>query len=256
MGTWGVDITKDDTVLDVIGFVTDRLKAGDSLRDASEKAKTYFSQLEQDEDEGPLIWLALAQVQWKYGSVDQAILERIRNDIAMGHGLTPWQEDEKLFHKRKTALSKFLSRIESPNPKPAKIPKLIVRRAPFKQGDCLVVALPEGLYTAALVLKADNSNLEYGKNLIASLDYLSSIPPSLQVFKRKEWLILSHGNWNNRRDISWYLPVQFKKESARFNVVGNINLGWFTPSDSDMYSNWSNLGQPILQVYAHKSKNA
>ncbi|MDP1710000.1 MAG: hypothetical protein Q8L28_00055 [bacterium] len=253
MGAWGVGITQDDTVSDVVGFLTDQLKAGDSLQTATERTKTHFVQLERDENEAPLFWLALAHVQWKYGVVEKPILDHVRSDITNDRGLERWKEDTKSLAKRKAALAKFISQIEVSNSKPSKPPKLIVRRAPFKHGDCLSIVLSDGRYTAALVLNVDNSNQEYGKNLIASLDYLSSIPPSLEVFKRKDWLILSHGNWNNRKDICWYLPVRFKKESERIKVVGNISLERSLPKEDGMYSNWSHLGQQILLVYAHKA---
>jgi hypothetical protein len=59
----------------------------------------------------PLLWLALAHVQWKYGTVDTDILSCIRSDIASERGLERWREDPRGLAKRKAALAKFLAQI-------------------------------------------------------------------------------------------------------------------------------------------------
>lgn len=253
MGTWGINITKDDTVADIIGYMTDQLKLGNSVELATEKAKVKFAQLENDSDEAPLLWLAIAHVQWKYGTLASTTLKRVQDDITNERGLERWREDQKLLSKRKLALTQFLLQIQDPNPKPSKPPKLIIRKALFKEGDCLQILLADGRYTAAFVLKADNSNPEYGKNLIASLDYLSTQPPTIKNFKRKNWLILSHGNWKNTKDIWWYLPIKFKLYADNIKVVGNISVGWFPPK-SDGMSGWHGLGEQILLEHAHRVK--
>jgi hypothetical protein len=246
MGTWGFSVTADDTVTDIISFVTDELKAGEPIEIATSKAIAEFAELKNDNDEEPLLWLAIAHLQWKYGRVDPNILEHVRYDIAFECGLERWRDEPQSLLKRKAALAKFLARIESPNPKLSKPPKLVIRKAPFAKGDCLAVLLPDGRYTAAIVLAENNSSPECGMNLIASLDFLGVVPPEMDVFKRKEWLRLNHGTWNNRLDINWYLPPRFRQESKRFLVMGNIKLGWFIPKGDDSYTAWQSLGNQIL----------
>jgi hypothetical protein len=116
------------------------------------------------------------------------------------------------------------------------------------------VLLPDGRYTAALVLLEDNSNPEYGKNLVASLDYCETEPPNLDVFERREWLVLSHGSWSNQRDICWYLPVRFKQERKRITIIGNVGSKSSDPMDSPSHVSWSNLGVQILLCRAHRAK--
>lgn len=247
MGTWGYGIIKDDTVADVISFVTERLKAGDGLDLALAKSKVEFSDLNNDEDDGPLFWLALAHLQWKYGKVDTQTLERVRSDIENERGLARWRDTAKDFARRKEVLTKFLAQLESPNPRISALPKMVFRKAPFKKGDCLSVLLPDSRYTAALVLGEDNSNPELGMNLIASLDYLENIPPSLDFFKCRKWLILSRGNWNNEKDICWYLPVGFQQARKRIEVIGNIATKWLDPRHARGSTGWINLGTQILR---------
>jgi hypothetical protein len=240
--------------VDVIDYVTSRIKAGDPIDVASERARVHYSELEADNDEGPLLWIALAYVQWKYGSIQTDTLDRVRKDILNERGLDPWRDDRSALEKRKAALGKFLQQIQVPNPKPTAIPKIVVRKAPFRQGDCLSVLLSDGRYTAALVLQEDNSDPEYGKNLIASLDYCERDPPEMAVFERKEWLVLSHSNWKGERDICWYLPVRFQKERKRICVVGNVGAIWKDKSTSWSYVGWGHLGLQVLLCRAHSGK--
>jgi hypothetical protein len=48
----------------------------------------------------------------------------------------------------------------------------------------LSIRVANSRYTAALVLSADHSTVEYGKNLVGVLDYLSPQKPPLEVFRR------------------------------------------------------------------------
>src|ERR1700749_3524062 len=133
MGSWGTGITANDTVSDVRDFMLDRLKEGASLADASSRTIDHFRDLEDDIDDAPLLWQAIALVQWKYGKLDDAVLVRVRHDIESERGLDNWRDDPKDFTRRKAALDKFLSKLQVANPKPAKPPKTIFRRAPFEE---------------------------------------------------------------------------------------------------------------------------
>jgi len=240
MGTWGVAISSDDLVMDIQGQIVELLKKDIALSKACEKVIKQYKNL--DREEKPLLWLAIASMQWKYGEVSNEILENVRSDIANERGLEIWREDSKLLGKRKKVLHKFLAKIEVPNPKPSKRPKLIIRKAPYKKGDCISVSVGENLYTAAIVLAVDNSNKENGSTLVGCLDYLSETPPSLEDFKRKNWLKRSYIGGTIINDITWYLSPGFKKEKKRFELIGNIKIGWFKPKHENLYTFWQNLG--------------
>jgi hypothetical protein len=255
MGSWSTSIEGDDTVLDVLGYISDKLKFGKSLEEAIREAKLAFAEIITDEDETPVFWLAIASAQWKFqGFVEPSILTQIQYDIKNECGLDRWNEDPKALIKRKEVLVKFLNQIEQSNPKPSKPPKLIIRVAPYQAGDCLSVRLKDGKYTALLVLKADNSKPEYGKNLIGQLDYLSDIPPCIEVFKKKNWLILNQGIWKNRKHTCWYLPVGYQKVQDQIHLVGNIRLGLFLPKDDGLHGGWSGVGETIGKIYENRVK--
>lgn len=245
MGTSGTSIIADDTVADVVAEVVDRLKEGASLRQASDSALSSFRRLLEDTDDGPLVWLALAHVQWKYGSVDSQVLEQVRTDITSERGLDRWREDPASLEKRRSVLRKFFEKISSANPKPAAPPRLIVRLAPFAAGDCLSVLTGDGQFTAAIVLEVSNLHREYGSNLVGSLDYLSWQPPNQEEFERRRWLYKHHGNWNGAQELCWYHPVGLRRERKRFAVVGTTKLRFGDPKECTMYSSWKLLGEQI-----------
>ena len=112
-----------------------------------------------------------------------------------------------------------------------------------------------GVQTCALPICTDNSNPEYGKNLIASLDYLDSKPPRVEVFEQRPWLFKRHGNWNGEPDIAWYLPVRFRQESKRIAIVGWVDLRPSDPKESRSHAGWNLLGQQILLCRAARSNN-
>ena len=249
MGAWGAGILQDDTVADIVGFMKDRLKAGASLAAASAAAKSRFQDIEFDEDQAPLLWLALAEVQWKYGTVDPSVLARVRTDVETGAGLERWRDDAKLPAARKTALAKFAAKVATANPKPSAPPRTTVRKAPYEAGDCLSVQLPDGRFTAALVLRTNDSNPECGMNLVAGLDYLEATPPGLEVFEHRNWLHVNHGPM----DIRWCLPVKFRAMAKRLERVGNVKLRRSDPRDSPAHAAWSNVGTQILLERAYRS---
>jgi hypothetical protein len=248
MGTWGIGISQDDTVADIIGFIVDRLKSGTSLFVASEEAAVQFRELEQYEDEAPLLWIAIASAQWKYGQVEENVLRRVESDIRAGRGLDRWRDDDKALAKRIAGLQKFLDKIGTPNPSPSAAPKIIVRRAPFEQGDCLAVSTNDGRYTAALVLRVDNSRLEFGMNLIGSLDYIDNQPPAITVFEQRNWLTRVGSDGKRRTCALWYLPVGFRKIRKRIAVVANVALRHTDPKESRSYTGWINLSTRITNM--------
>jgi hypothetical protein len=251
MGAWGTGITADDTVADVVDHVVERMKRGEELAAACSDAERTFHADLSDPDDGPLVWLALAHVQWKYGALAPHVLERVRLDMSNGQGLERWRDDPKLLTQRRAALVRFLSKIESPNPRPSSLPKVVTRLAPFAEGDCLSVTTTTGLFTAAIVLKADNTNPEYGKNLVGSLDYLARLPPTLEVFERRQWLHKHHGNWNGEPDLAWYGPHGTKVERKRFAIVGRTKLRFRDPSSAPSHTSWRQLGEQILLCHSH-----
>lgn len=120
MGAWGYGVRQDDFVYDVIGVFEDLLKAGKSVREATEAVRSKFAAETNDADDGPLFWIALADVQWTYGELDPQILNRVKEDLDSGRSLAAWTEDRRGLSRRRVALEKFISKIGQSNPRPKK----------------------------------------------------------------------------------------------------------------------------------------
>lgn len=246
MGAWATGITSDDTVSDVVDSMVSCLKAGGSLKEATEAALLAFRESLNDADDGPLVWIGIAHTQWKYGALQDDVLRRVREDVVGQRGLERWRDDSSQLRKREAVLIRFLEKISVPNPRPSSSPKVVARAAPFSIGDCLSILTSDSRYTAAIVLGVDNSRAEYGSNLVASLDYLSDSPPSAAVFEQRMWLYKHHGNWNGEQELTWLGPHGFKKERTRFTVLCQTKLRFFDPKRSNSYGSWASLGTQIL----------
>lgn len=232
MGAWGFGIRQDDFVCDVIGVFEDLLKAGASIADATQAVKSRFAAAQGDSDDGPLFWIALADMQWTYGGVDTSVLQRVKGDFDAGRSLRAWEEDPRGLARRRMALEKFIRKIASQNQRPKKPPKTVIRAPKFHPGDCLSIRLAGGQYAAALVLAADHSVPEYGKNLVAVLNYFSTDRPTMAVFRERTWL-----------DIAWYQPIGFRTVKARIDIAGHIEILESDPKESNVYRRWTGIGE-------------
>ena len=246
MGAWGFGIRHDDFVLDVIGVFEELLKAGHSVRDATKTVKSRFAAEIKDSDDGPLFWLALADVQWTYGELESQVLNRVQGDFDSGRSLAAWREDTRGLLRRRAALEKFISKIVVPNPRAKKPPKTVVRAPKFQPGDCLSIRVANGQYAAALVLAADHSIVEYGRNLVGVLDYLSPQKPPMEVFRTRKWLVRTHHSWSDAMDVAWYQPVGFRTAKDRLEVVGHIEILDSDPKDSNIYRGWRGIGEQMM----------
>jgi hypothetical protein len=243
VGAWGTGIKQDDLVLDILSTFDDALKAGGDVRKATGSVHTMYASAFDDPDEGHIAWIGLAQAQWTYGQLDPVVLARVGADISSGAGMDLWRAaGERTVAKRRAALDAFLVKLQVPNPKPKRYPKLVVRPPKFAAGDCLSVALPDGRYGAALVLVADHSNVEYGKNLIGVLDHVSSVPPDAAVCEARNWLRLTKGDLAGTLDIAWYVAFGFRSERKRIQVVGTTPILDSDPRSSHRYTHWKRLG--------------
>ena len=247
MGAWGYGIREDDFVLDVVGFFDDLLKDGKSVADATAAVKVKFAGAIDDAQDGPLFWLAVADRQWLYGRVEPEVLRRVQEDFTSGRSLDPWREEERGLSRRRAALEKFIHKVGTPNPRPKKPPRTIVRAPKFQPGECLSIRVSTGQYAAALVLASDHSTVEYGKNLVGLLDYLSAEKPTIEVFRKRRWLRLTHHAWNGDMALAWYLPIRFRTAKDRIEIVGRVEILEADPSDGNTYRGWNGIGEEAVQ---------
>jgi hypothetical protein len=246
MGTWGYGIRQNDFVCDVIGAFEELLKAGKSVADATKSVRSKFANAVGDPDDGPLFWIALADVLWAYGELNPQVLTHVKEDFDSGRSLSQWREDPRGLRGRTAALEKFITKIAARNPRPKKPPKVVIRAPKLRPGDCLSMLLSNGQYGAALVVASDHSNVEHGKNLVGVLDYLSPRKPSMDVFHKRKWLIRTHHDWNKQMDLAWYLGVGFRAARDRLEIIGQVEILESDPKDSNSYCGWAGIGEQVI----------
>ena len=241
MGAWGRGIRDDDVVCDVIGEFEGLLKAGKSTDEATAELMSRFhSQVGE-----PSFWIALAEMQWTYDALDPSVLQRVRDDVTSGRSLEQWEADRRGMTKRRAVLEKFLDKLSVPKARPARRPKVMVRAPQFRPGDCLSIHRFNGEFGAAIVLDADHSSPEFGRNLIAVLDYRSDASPTMDVFRARRWARLSQPGAGDKVHVGWYYPQGFRKVKQRITVIGAVEVLASDPKDSAFYFRWANIGERL-----------
>ena len=144
MGAWGVGIYQDDVTCDIKEDYLNRLRVGYSNIEATQELIDYNMDSIEDEEEGPLFWMALADVQWRYGRLLPEIKEEALKCIKSGTDLERWKENPKQYEKRKFVLKELEERLNSPQPPEKKLTKLLIKKANWKVGDVLLYQIKNG----------------------------------------------------------------------------------------------------------------
>lgn len=238
MGTYGYKITHDDLVQDIISEYTDYLKKGNTFDQANVYIKSNYSHVIEDEEEGCLVFIALAKVQWDYTVLDELVLNRVVTDYDNRIGFTRWKEaGDSIYNLRVNEISKFISQLKSINPKPKKIPRIVARKPLYCKGDCLTIKLEDGYYGAWLVLDEDHSDIEHGQSLVILMDYHSINKPSVKDFKKVKFLRNSYedkaispkfferqGRSDHKYHIFWIQRIGYKNIIDKVEVFCNIDV--------------------------------
>lgn len=138
MGAWGVGLYQDDVTCDIKEEYLDRLRIGYSNIDATKEVIEKNLCSIEDEEDGPLFWFALADIQWKYGRLLPEIKDIAIQYINQGTDLERWVENKNLYAKRKQVLDTLKERLNSPQPPEKKIQRLVIHKATWKVGDVLL----------------------------------------------------------------------------------------------------------------------
>lgn len=246
MGTWGTDISSNDTYEDIHSEFFVQYNNG---KDPSEITKILIRENQNiilDSEECNNFWFALAKAQWQCKSLDQEIFEKVKSIIDSGLELEQWKKldaSEIDIKKRKISLEKFLLSLQKPKSKPIPRKKKTKIDPVFRKGQCFTFKLQNGNYGGAVVLEA-LINSKYGYSLIATTRINKKTKPTLDDFKSSELLIKNYANWNDKPNISWYYPIRFEKIEHLIWYVDSLKIdkiysfeesGYGTMADIDIY---------------------
>ncbi|HJS00634.1 MAG TPA: hypothetical protein VJ780_06835 [Flavobacterium sp.] len=227
MGTWGTAIKDSDVFADIYSEFFDLYNKGGQPEIISQKIVDDNWEILEIEEEKNSLWFALALAQWETKSLDLKVLLTIEDIITSGTDLKIWLElgaSEQDIKRRKIALDKFLEKIKSDRPKAKPRKRAKLKTPIFTTGDCLVFKLKNGNYGGAVVLAEDN-NPETAYNLVATTRLNQSNKPTLKDFENSEVLICNFGQWQDKVDVTWYMPDLFYKDYADiYEKIGNISV--------------------------------
>jgi len=227
MGTWGIAIKDNDAFADIYSEFYELYNKGGQPDIISKKIIADNWEILEIEEEKHGLWFALALAQWETKSLDTAVLSTVEEIISSGADLKIWLDlgaSEQDIKKRKTALDKFLEKIKSDRPKAKsrKRPKLKIPI--FSNGDCLVFKMKNGNYGGAVVLGTDE-NPETAYNLIATTRLNQICKPTVAEFEKAEVLICNFAEWQDKPDVSWYMPDLYHKDySEVYELVGKLSV--------------------------------
>jgi hypothetical protein len=112
MGTWGAGIFDDDISLDVQAEYEEAIEDGLSVKKATNLILEIYEDVLSDDDEGPMVFLALAAIQLEKGHIQEKIKEKALNIIESEAGLERWNSLEKdELNKRKEVLNDLRNKL-------------------------------------------------------------------------------------------------------------------------------------------------
>jgi hypothetical protein len=108
MGTWGAQILDDDLAMDIQAEFEQALEDGLSVKKATKQIIKAFQDVLEDEDEGPIVYLALAALQLERNELQPEIRKTALEIIETGQGLARWEEaGEDVLAERKKVLEEM-----------------------------------------------------------------------------------------------------------------------------------------------------
>lgn len=232
MGIWGTALFDDDIACDVKDFYIEQLQNGICAENAEQETLCYFSAELADMDDAPIVWLALAAVEWQYGRLSSNAKNKALHYIENGETLAQWYEiDETLGRKREQTLLLLKNRLLSPQPKEKKVRKPRTFHCTWQNGDVYAMQLHEdsavnnGLSGYWMVMQKVNEadNLKNGVSPVVTIRITESRDcPTLDALK------LPCVRINRYLGYKWsyrlHLLLYTKKSVSDFVYIGNYDL--------------------------------
>src|SRR4051812_31713266 len=110
MGAWGVGIFDDDVACDARNALYDLLREGHAVKEATDMVLEELSEMLEDEEDGPVVILALAAAQWEVGRLDPRIKKRALKIIDRGVDFR-WADNSEHRDHRRTVLEELAAEL-------------------------------------------------------------------------------------------------------------------------------------------------
>ncbi|MGQ0633301.1 MAG: hypothetical protein ACT4QC_01715 [Planctomycetaceae bacterium] len=180
MGAWGNKLFEDDTACDVRDAYVGLLTAGHAGTAATDLLLERWKNSLADADEGPVLWLALAATQHKYGRLEPRVRNRAFEVLDQGLGLDRWREmGARALNSRLKHLQKVRTQLESPQPKEKYVAPPFNDTCSWEAGDVVGYRLASGQLALFGVLGTEQ-HAKGVSPVCELLDWAGREPPSAE----------------------------------------------------------------------------
>ena len=252
MGAWGTGLYQDDDTCDIKEEYLTYLRIGMSNEEALEELIECNEELIEDEEIGPLFWLALADTQWEYGRLTNEVKEEALEVINSGKDLERWEEDKKLYEKRKKVLEDLKERLNTKQPEEKKIRKMIFTRPNWNVGDILLYQIQEedlkdhkwyGKYTIIKIVGTEKSSIGHlnhdvyynEREIISLYNWIGNENLELEKIKKLHTILLQF--WENnyieskKQIVGGYYLTKKDLKKLNVKVIMNEAKDTYTPKE-------------------------
>jgi hypothetical protein len=208
MGAWGAGIFDGDLACEVRDAFIDRIGNGQTPAAATRAMFTGWKDAFADPEDGPVMWLALAEAQWDLGRLQPPVLKQARRVLRDGSGLGTF--DGKWLVKRRAELERLEAKLARKLPAPKRIPRRKLRETQLRPGDLFAFALPRRKRALLWVVKL---SVDKGGAcpVLELLDWKGTKPPALAAIRSlpARRTRLSYDPWGQLP--AWFYVLDFAR---------------------------------------------
>ena len=177
MGTWGVELFADDTAADVRAHYRELIEDGVDDDEATRHVLESFREYLADEDDGPVVWLALAVSQSQIGRLAPEVRGKALSVIEGGADLKRWSHDPQMLEQRRVVLANACSQLMGAQPKRKKLRRPRLRYVTDLQpGDVLSYHASNGRFGLVRVRRLDPDRTSIAP-IVKVMRYADTVQP-------------------------------------------------------------------------------
>lgn len=137
MGAWGTGVFSDDVACEVRDEYRAMIGDGHDGTVATDALLVAFREVLEDIDAAPVLWLALAVMQWRLGRLEARVKDRALQVLDDGSALRPWQGEPSLLAARRKELAKVANLVKSPQPNRKSVCKRFKNTCEWEAGELI-----------------------------------------------------------------------------------------------------------------------
>lgn len=190
VGIWGYKLYQNDTSLDIKGEFESLFNDGKTPQEITDTLKENYESVIDDREEGPLFWLTLADMQWRFGILLPEIKEKALYWID--------KIDTSANTRLKRELDDLKDRLSSTQPPTKKPVKKRIYKCQWKLGDVFAykleseLAKERGFYGRYFLIRKVDESTWYPGHIIpvvyVKITADTQLPTSIEEYERAEYV--------------------------------------------------------------------